>query len=106
MALTPRSVWRYFKVDGVPSSGKHDPIKAEIIQLLDQLFGVSRGGWVVAQTLPVLNGVTPEDESDGGVVLNDPSPANNGYYSRVAGAWVKGRGFPDTFARVSLSGTG
>lgn len=106
MALTPRHVFRYFKTDGVPSSGKHNPVKAEIIQLLEQLFGVSRGGWVVAQTLADLNGVTPEDQNDGGVVFNDPDPTNNGYYSREAGAWVKGRGFPDTFARVSLSGSG
>lgn len=106
MALTPRSVFRYFKVDGVPSSGKHDPIKAEIIQLLESIFGVSRGGWVVAQTLSALIGVTPEDENDGGVVLNDLNPASNGYYSRSAGAWVFGRGFPDTFAKVTLSGSG
>lgn len=106
MALTPRSVFRYFKVDGVPSSGKHDPVKSEIIQMLEQLFGVSHGGWVVTQTRAALNGVTPEEQTDGGVVLNDPNPANNGYYSREAGAWVGPRPFPDTFARVALSGSG
>ena len=31
MALTPRSVFRYNVVEGVPSSGKHKPEKAEII---------------------------------------------------------------------------
>jgi hypothetical protein len=106
MALTPRSVFRYFKTDGVPSSGEHNPVKAEIIQLLEQIFGVSRGGWVVTQTLAELNGVTPENETDGGVVLADPDPANNGYYSREAGAWVKGRGFPDSVAVLtSVSGS-
>lgn len=104
--LLPRTVFRYYETDGVPSSGKHKPIKSEIIQLLESLFGVSRGGWVVTQTLAELNGVTPESETDGGVVLADPDPANNGYYERTSGAWVKGRGFPDTFARIGLSGSG
>jgi len=106
MALTPRTVFRYFETDGVPASGPHKPIKAEIIQLLEQLFGTVGSGWVVEQTLAALNGVTPENESDGGVVLNDPDPTNNGYYSRDTGTWVKGRGLPDTFAKVALSGSG
>lgn len=49
---------------------------------------------------------SPATEFDEGHVLNDPDPTNNGYYYRDAGAWVKGRGFPDTFAQVTLSGTG
>lgn len=104
--LTPRSVFRRYNVDGVPSSGHHKVIKDEVVQLLEQVFGVSRGGWVVTQTLAELNGVTPENETDGGVVLADPDPAKNGYYDRNEAAWVKGRGFPDTFARVELSGGG
>lgn len=103
MALTPRSVFRYYETDGVPSSGKHEPIKAEIIQLLEQLFGTSRGGWVVARTKTELDGITPESETDGGVVLTG---SDAGYYDRDGGAWVFGRGFPDTFARVELSGGG
>lgn len=101
-ALTPASVFRRFVTDGVPSSGKHKPSKDEIIQLLNQFFGVSRGGWVVARTKTELDGVTPDDETDGGVVLTG---AGAGYYDRDAGEWVFGRGFPDTFARVTLGGT-
>lgn len=101
--LTPESVYRRYEVDGVPDSGDHKPIKAEIIQLLNTLFGVSRGGWVVARTLAELNGITPESETDGGVVLTGTGA---GYYDRDAGAWVFGRGFPDTFAKVMLSGSG
>lgn len=103
--LTPASVFRRFVTDGVPSSGNHKPEKAEIIQLLNLFFGTSRGGWVVAGTKAELDGVTPENETDGGVVLNDPTASNNGYYQRDASAWVRERGFPDTFARVTLGGT-
>lgn len=104
MALpTPETVYRRYETDGVPDSGDHKPIKAEIIQLLNMLFGTSRGGWVVARTLAELNGITPESETDGGVVLTGTGA---GYYDRNAGVWVFGRGFPDTFAKVTLSGSG
>lgn len=101
--LTPEIVYRRYETMGVPESGPHEPKKAEIIQLLNALFGVSRGGWVVARTLAELNGITPESETDGGVVLTG---AGAGYYDRDGGAWVFGRGFPDTFAKVALSGSG
>lgn len=101
--LTPEIVYRLYETMGVPESGKHEPKKAEIVQLLNQLFGTSRGGWVVTRTLTELNGITPESETDGGVVLTG---AGAGYYDRDAGAWVFGRGFPDTFARVDLDGSG
>jgi hypothetical protein len=106
MALTPRSVYRYYEVDGVPSSGDHWPKKAEVIQLLEQMQGSANSPAVVRQTRSELEAVTPASETYGGMVLNDPNPANNGYYSRSGGAWVFGRGFPDTFARVALSGSG
>lgn len=100
--LTPASVFRNYVTDGVPDSGNHQPEKAEIIQLLNMFFGVSRGGWVVARTLAELNTITPPNPTDGGVVLTG---SGAGYYDRDGGAWVFGRGFPDTFARVMLSGS-
>lgn len=100
--LTPEIVFRRYETMGAPESGKHEPKKQEIIQLLNMIFGVSRGGWVVARTLAELNSITPEVETDGGVVLTG---VGAGYYDRNSGAWVFGRGFPDTFARVVLSGS-
>lgn len=84
-----------------------NPPKAEIIQLLDQMRETSANPAVVRQTKAALDLVTPVSESYGGMVLNDPDPAKNGYYSRASAAWVKGRGFPDTLAVLgSVGGTG
>lgn len=102
--LTPAFVFRRYVTDGVPDSGAHKPDKSEIIQLFSALFGVSRGGWVVAMTKVELLSITPAAETDGGIVLNDSVATNNGYYERLAGAWVRGRGFPDTIGLVSLTG--
>ncbi|GEM_PF-3511889 len=88
-----------------PHSGVHWPDKAEMRAMLKAIRD-SGGKAVTKRTLAALNAVTPPDENFMGVVLNDPNPANNGYYSRSGGAWVFGRGFPDTFARVALSGSG
>ena len=81
-----------------------EPPKAEIIQLLEQLFNVASGPSVVRQTKAALDLVTPAAETYGGVVLADPTAANNGYYYRSAGAWVKGRGLPDTLAELTVTG--
>lgn len=80
------------------------PKKAEIIQLLDQIQGTGSNPAVVKQTKAALDLVTPASENYGGLVLNDPDPAKNGYYYRDSEAWVKGRGLPDTVANVSLGG--
>lgn len=96
--LTPAIVYRRYVVDGVPDSGQHDPKKTEIIQLLDTLFGANDAAWVVAPTLAALVLITPDSEKDGGIVLSDPDPTKNGYYYRAAGAWARGRGFPDSLA--------
>lgn len=81
------------------------PKKAEIIQLLDQIQGTGSNPAVVKQTKAALDAVTPVSENYGGLVLNDPDPTKNGYYYRDSAAWVKGRGFPDTFAQITLGGT-
>lgn len=105
MALTPRSVFRYYETDGVPASGPHKTKKAEVIQLLEQMAGASTSPAVVKQTKADLNAVTPTSENYGGLVLNDPDPTKNGYYYRDSAAWVKGRGLPDSIAEVTLAGT-
>lgn len=104
--LTPAIVYRKYVTDGVPESGNHDPKKAEIIQLLELIQGAGSNPAVVKQTKAALDLVTPASETYGGLVLNDSDATKNGYYYRDSAAWVKGRGFPDTFAKVALTGSG
>lgn len=92
--LTPASVF---------APGRNPP-KSEVIQLFEQITGTASAPAVTKDTLAELNLVTPASENYGGLVLNDPDPTKNGYYFRDAGAWVWGRGFPDTVASVALSG--
>lgn len=105
MAENIDDVFRDWNVQGDPASGEYEPEKSRIRALLWQIEA-SGGQSVTRNTLAQLNAVTPPTENYGGVVLNDPDPANNGYYARVSGAWVRGRGFPDTFAEGVLSGSG
>lgn len=102
--LTPEIVFRQYTTIGVPDSGPHDPRKDEIVQLLNLLFGVSRGGWVVTKTRAELLSIAPAEATDGGVVLNDPSPGWNGYYQWDGAAWVRERGFPDGTAKLVVTG--
>ncbi|WP_375597564.1 hypothetical protein [Devosia sp. Naph2] len=94
--LTPKTVY----APGVM------PAKSQIIQLLEQIMGSSSAPSVVKETKAALDLVTPASETYGGLVLNDPDATKNGYYYRSAAVWVKGRGFPDTFAVLtSIGGT-
>ncbi|WMT90976.1 hypothetical protein [Pelagibacterium sp. H642] len=104
MAETIDSVFRDFNTPGNPGSGDYEPEKPRIRALLRQLQGQS-GAAVTRNTLASLQAITPPSENYMGIVLDDPDAENNGYYYRQANAWVKGRGFPDTFARVELSGS-
>lgn len=104
MALDIDTVYRDNIVKGDIHSGAHDPDKAEIRALLKALFGFAGNPAVVKLTAAALAAVTPADENYGGVVLNDPDPTKSGLWYRSGGAWVWGRGFPDTFAYISLAG--
>lgn len=104
-----RTVWRRWAVEGIPSSGAHEPQKEAIwpvFQAIDASLEASQAGLVTKGTRSELLSVTPPSNNMGGLVLNDANPSLNGYYSRVGSAWVRQRGLPDTFARVSLAGSG
>jgi hypothetical protein len=95
-------VFRDNVIKNDPHSGEHWPDKPEIRAMLKAIRD-SGGKAITKRTLAALNAVTPPDESYMGIVLTG---VGAGYYSREAGSWVFGRGFPDTFARVALSGSG
>lgn len=100
MSQTIDDVYRDFVTPGVPASGDYKPKKPEIRALLK---AIQNGGGmsVTRNTFAQLDGVTPPTEDYMGVVLNDPDPTKNGYYSRVSAVWSFGRGFPDTFAELT-----
>lgn len=99
------SVYRDFNNINDPSSGDYEPEKARIRALLRSIRSLS-GQAITKGTLAELTAITPPTENYMGIVLDDPDPTNNGYYSRVAAAWVFQRGFPDTFAVLaSIGGT-
>ena len=102
MAESVDFVYRDYNTQGVPTSGDHEPRKPEIRALLKQIQN-SSGQSVTRNTLAQLTGVTPPNENYMGIVLTG---AGAGYYSRVAGVWTFGRGFPDTFTQVDLAGSG
>lgn len=106
MALDIDTVFRDHVVKGDIHSGANEPDKAEIRALLKTLTGAATAPAVVKATKAALDLVTPSNESHGGIVLNDPDPTKNGYYYRDSAVWVKGRGFPDTFAAATFSGNG
>jgi hypothetical protein len=93
VVLTPSTVY---------APGRNPP-KSEIIQLLE-MIGSGGAGLVVRFNKSALLATVPANESAGGWVLADSTPANNGYYYRSAGVWVKGRSFSDTFARLTVTG--
>lgn len=104
VALSVDQVYRDNNTQGVPASGDYKPKKAEIRALLKQIQNTG-GSTVTRNTFTSLSGVTPPTENYGGIVLDDTDPTKNGYYSRVAAAWVWERGFPDTFAQATFSGS-
>ncbi len=106
MALSIDAVYRDFNTQAVPASGDYEPKKPEIRALLKQIQN-SGGSSVTRNTFAALSGVTPPTENYMGIVLDDPDATKNGYYSRVAAAWVWERGLPDSAAVLeNVSGTG
>lgn len=106
MALTIDSVYRDYNTLGVPASGDYKPRKPEIRSLLKRIELSTGAGIVVRATKALLDATTPPSETSGGWVLNDPTPAFNGYYVRNGGGWTRARGFHDTFVElIDVDGT-
>jgi len=97
------SVFRDYNTPGLPASGEYEPEKPRIRRLLRQIQE-GNGQAITVGSKVALDTITPPNENYMGIVLNDPDATKNGYYFRDAGVWVRGRGFPDSLARVMLSG--
>lgn len=90
---------------GNPVNPNHQPDPQEIVDFLEGIVASARAAANIVQTEADLLAITPVSENDGGRVLDDPDSTKNGDYYRASAAWVQGRGFPDTFAEMALSGT-
>ena len=87
------SEWRYVALG---TSAEYD---------LDDLVVELQSGIYPAMTFAQLEAFDPgEGGAIAGVVYNDPNPLLNGYYRRGNEGWERGRGFPDTFARLENFG--
>lgn len=102
---------RSFVIDellgNVTQDGVEKTARLPLEALASQLAGTGPfilGNTVYALTKAALDAFTPPNENMGGVVLNDPNAANNGYYARSGGAWARGRGFPDSVVLWTQTG--
>src|SRR6185312_7143572 len=112
MAQTANTVFRDFTTDGVPSSGTHNPKKAEIREwgaYVEQLHAAAQaGGGVVFQTKAAMTlGYAANQIA---WVIGDPTVANNGIYQKQgasgAGSWVRLADLPYSFIVASDVGAG
>lgn len=112
MAQTVATIFRDFAIDGVPSSGAHNPKKAEIREwgaYVEQLHAAAQaGGGVVFQTKAAMTlGYAVNQIA---WVIGDATAANNGIYQKQgtsgAGSWVRVGELPYSIIRASNTGAG
>ncbi len=112
MAQTAGTIFRDFVTDGVPSSGAHQPRKADIREWgthLEQILaGAQAGGGVVFQTKAAMT--LGHAANQMAWVIADPIAANNGIYQKQggsgSGAWVRVGDLPYSFIKALNTGDG
>jgi hypothetical protein len=103
-----KTVWRKFVVDGVPSSGPHQPKKDDAsawgqwieasLATLAQVLSAS----VARATKAELDAVIADyDNGDIGLVVLDEDEDLRGVYRKEGGIWVKKAGLPDEAALLA-----
>jgi hypothetical protein len=104
--LTIDNVWRDNVTAGVPASGDHDPDKAQIRQVLNQLAQGASLGALIYTTKALLDANTGATDDQMAWVVADSTAANNGIYQSDTGAWTRRRGLPDgTAVLTNIGGT-
>lgn len=116
MALTTVAddVYRDYALDGVPSSGPHNPRKPDIRRLLggyEQVIkAFTSAGGLIFDTLALLNGDLAKAANSMAWVIGDSTVANNGVYKKVgpsgAGSWARVADLPYSFIVASDVGAG
>lgn len=99
MALekTANTIWRDYVTDGVPASGKHKPVKADIREHQTFLESIIAAGTlsdaVWKDTKANLDGDLAHDADTIGVVYDDSTASNNGLYKKSgasgSGSWTQ-----------------
>ncbi|MEI5680643.1 MULTISPECIES: right-handed parallel beta-helix repeat-containing protein [unclassified Mesorhizobium] len=114
MAQIADNVYRDFVTDGVPTSGKWQPRKAEIRELLRGYEGyinafVTTGGLLYPTKASLDADLNPPIRTMAWV-MSDPVVANNGVYRKTGGVglgeWVRTGELPYSFIRASNVGAG
>ena len=107
MTQTAAEVYRDYETTGVPASGPHKPIKAEIRALLgmyESLFGSVGLGYA---TRALLYADLNHAANTLAIVYADPNPAYNGIYQKSgasgSGSWARVGDTPNDVIRLTES---
>lgn len=114
MPLTARQVFRDFVTDGIPSSGKNRPDKAEVRSLLTSyevfISGAGAIQSLVKTTKALLLADIAHDGDTMAWVVADPVAENNGIYQKFGasglGTWNRVADLPYPFIPASNVGSG
>jgi len=108
MTQTAAEVYRDYETTGVPASGPHKPIKAEIRALLgmyESLFGSVGLGYA---TRALLYADLNHAANTLAIVYADPNPAYNGIYQKSgasgSGSWARVGDTPNDVIRLTVTG--
>ncbi|NTI22369.1 hypothetical protein G6M87_10920 [Rhizobium rhizogenes] len=114
MVGTASQIWRNWELDGVPSSGLHDPILQEIRDWGTWLEGVvsafTSNGGLIYSTRALLFADLAHAANSMAWVIADATVANNGVYMKNgasgAGSWTRVADLPYSFVKLTDVGAG
>lgn len=114
MTSTANLIFRNWQLDGVPSSGEHEPKKAEIrawgTWLESFLAAIGANGGSVYQTRALLFADLAHAANSMAWVMSDPTTAYNGIYQKIGasgfGSWTRVGDLPYSFIIASDVGAG
>lgn|GEM_PF-5279083 len=107
-------IWRDFKTDGVPASGKNKPSKRQIRERETWVenainAGLSNGG-LIYDTKANMDADLAHDANASAWVIADGTVANNGIYRKNgasgSGSWTRIGDLPYSFIKASNAGAG
>jgi hypothetical protein len=112
MVGTASQIWRNWELDGVPSSGLHDPKLAEIRDWGSWLEGIvsaftSNGGLIYTSRTTLYADLAHAANSQAWVI-GDSTTAYNGVYQKLgasgAGSWQRVADLPYSFIKADIVG--